>query len=131
MKSTSSGGHDPIDPEHILNIWVAPICNGVIGFATFPGEPFETDGVVIDPSAFGLGGTSMAPFNLGRTATHEVGHYFNLFHIWGDDSNPGDGIDDCSGTDLCGILLIRNVRISDVLHFRTSHAAMALQVICL
>jgi hypothetical protein len=101
MKSTSSGGHDPIDPEHILNIWVTPLCGGIIGFATFPGEPLATDGVVIAPSAFGLGGTSQAPFNLGRTATHEVGHYFNLFHIWGDDTNPNDGIGDCEGSDQC------------------------------
>lgn len=94
MKSTAAGGHDPIDPEHILNIWVTPICGGVLGFATFPGEPLETDGIVINPSAFGVGGTSQAPFNLGRTATHEVGHYFNLFHIWGDDD------DLCSGSDF-------------------------------
>ena len=43
-----------------------------------------TDGVVCDDNAFGTTGTASAPFNKGRTATHEVGHYFNLRHIWGD-----------------------------------------------
>ncbi len=38
-----------------------------------------------DPdSGFGTDGTAAAPFNLGRTATHEVGHWLNLRHIWGD-----------------------------------------------
>jgi hypothetical protein len=94
MKSTAAGGHDPIDAEHILNIWVTPICDGILGFATFPGEPLVTDGVVIDPSAFGTSGTAQAPYNLGRTATHELGHYFNLIHIWGDELL-------CTGTDNC------------------------------
>jgi hypothetical protein len=48
---------------------------------------------VITFSGFGTTGTAAAPFNLGRTATHEVGHWLNLFHIWGDD---GTG---CAGTD--------------------------------
>ena len=38
-------------------------------------------------------GTAQAPFNKGRTATHEIGHYFNLRHIWGD-------TEDCSGSDM-------------------------------
>ena len=45
-------------------------------------------------SAFGNTGTATAPFNLGRTATHEIGHWLNLRHIWGDD---GTG---CSGSDF-------------------------------
>ncbi len=53
----------------------------------------RTDGVVINYQAFGTIGTAQAPFNKGRTATHEVGHYFNLRHIWGD--TP-----DCSGSDM-------------------------------
>jgi hypothetical protein len=48
---------------------------------------------VIDYRAFGTKGSAQAPFNLGRTATHEVGHYFNLRHIWGD-------TEDCSGSDF-------------------------------
>ena len=52
-----------------------------------------TDGVVINFQAFGTKGTAKSPFNLGRTATHEVGHYLNLRHIWGD-------TEDCSGSDM-------------------------------
>ena len=59
-----------------------------------PAAPPATDGVVILHTAFGTTGTAAAPFDLGRTATHEVGHWLNLRHIWGDD---GDG---CSGTDF-------------------------------
>jgi hypothetical protein len=50
---------------------------------------------VILNSAFGNIGTATDPFDLGRTTTHEVGHWLNLFHIWGDD---GTG---CKGSDLC------------------------------
>src|SRR6185503_7844831 len=49
----------------------------------------STDGVVIDDNAFGSTGTVQAPYNKGRTATHEVGHWLNLRHIWGD-ANCGD-----------------------------------------
>ena len=52
----------------------------------------KTDGVVILYTAFGTTGVAADPFNLGRTATHEVGHYLNLRHIWGDTN-------DCSGSD--------------------------------
>jgi hypothetical protein len=49
--------------------------------------------VVILYKAFGTSGTVVAPFNLGRTTTHEIGHFFNLRHIWGD-------TEDCGGSDL-------------------------------
>lgn len=67
-----------------LTIWVANIGGGILGYAQFPGGPESTDGVVISPQYFGTNGTATAPFNLGRTATHEVGHWLNLRHIWGD-----------------------------------------------
>src|SRR5882724_1527485 len=63
------------------------------GIAQFPGGPEATDGVVINYRAFGTLGTAEVPFDKGRTATHEIGHYFNLRHIWGD--TP-----DCSGSDM-------------------------------
>jgi hypothetical protein len=50
----------------------------------FPGGASSTDGVVIDSKYFRTTGTAAFPFNLGRTATHEVGHWMNLRHIWGD-----------------------------------------------
>ncbi|NJL75681.1 MAG: T9SS type A sorting domain-containing protein [Saprospiraceae bacterium] len=88
MKFTSSGGRDGWNPEEYLNIWVCDLGSGLLGYAAFPADlatrPAE-DGVVIDYQSFGTMGTAAAPFNLGRTTTHEVGHWLNLRHIWGDD----------------------------------------------
>ena len=92
VKRASTGGVDPITPKSHLNMWVCPLGGGLLGYAQFPGGPTATDGVVINYRAFGTSGTAEAPFNKGRTATHEVGHYLNLRHIWGD--TP-----DCSGSD--------------------------------
>jgi Pregnancy-associated plasma protein-A len=92
VKSAASGGADGWPADRYLNIWVCRLGN-LLGYAQFPGGPGHSDGVVIDYRAFGTSGTAEAPFNLGRTATHEVGHWLNLFHIWGDD---GLG---CAGTD--------------------------------
>jgi len=93
VKKASTGGIAPITPKANLNLWVCPLSGGLLGYAQFPGGPVATDGVVINYLAFGTNGTARAPFNKGRTATHEVGHYFNLRHIWGD--TP-----DCSGSDM-------------------------------
>lgn len=93
VKSTARGGVDPWSPDHYVNIWVCKLGAGLLGYAQFPGGPPETDGVVILYTAFGTTGTATAPFNLGRTTTHEVGHYFNLRHIWGD-------VIGCGGTDF-------------------------------
>ncbi len=93
VKFSSKGGKSPLDTSKYLNIWVCQLGDGLLGYAQFPGGPKATDGVVALHNAFGTSGTATAPFNKGRTATHEVGHYFNLRHIWGD--TP-----DCSGTDM-------------------------------
>ena len=92
VKKASTGGIAPKDPAKYLNLWVCALGGGLLGYAQFPGGPAATDGVVINYRAFGTSGTAEAPFDRGRTATHEVGHYFNLRHIWGD-------TEDCSGTD--------------------------------
>ncbi len=94
IKNPKSGGVEPWDTRRYLNLWVAPLTGGLLGYAQFPGGPESTDGVVISYTAFGLRGTTVEPFHRGRTATHEVGHFLNLFHLWGD-------MPDCSGTDLC------------------------------
>lgn len=94
VKSSASGGADAWPADKYLNIWVCQLAGGLLGYAQFPGGPAATDGVVILHSAFGTTGTAAAPFNLGRTTTHEVGHWLNLRHIWGDD---GTG---CSGSDF-------------------------------
>ncbi len=84
MKKSNKGGVDPWDPSSYMNMWVCNLSNGILGYAQFPGGNPATDGIVILSSAFGRYGSAQAPFNLGRTATHEVGHYLNLRHIWGD-----------------------------------------------
>ncbi|WP_273446089.1 M43 family zinc metalloprotease [Neolewinella agarilytica] len=89
-----------VNPASTLNIWVCNIGGGILGYAQFPGGSPSTDGVVCDYRYFGTNGTATAPFNLGRTGTHEVGHYLNLRHIWGD---GGCGVDDfVSDTPLAG-----------------------------
>jgi hypothetical protein len=93
VKKRTTGGIAPITPKTHLNLWVCPLGAGLLGYAQFPGGPAASDGVVIHYQAFGTMGTAKAPFNKGRTATHEVGHYLNLRHIWGD--TP-----DCSGSDM-------------------------------
>jgi hypothetical protein len=93
VKSTATGGADPWPSDRYLNVWVCLLEEGLLGYAQFPGGPAETDGVVITYTGFGTTGTAAAPFNLGRTATHEVGHWLNLRHIWGDDGNGCNGSD--------------------------------------
>jgi hypothetical protein len=93
VKKSSTGGIPPVDTAKYLNIWVCALRDDLLGYAQFPGGPAATDGVVINYRAFGTTGSAHAPFDKGRTATHEVGHYFNLRHIWGD-------VPDCSGSDM-------------------------------
>lgn len=89
MKSSKRGGIDPTSPTTTLNLWVCNIGGGILGYAQFPGGSSATDGVVIGPQYFGNTGYVSAPYDKGRTATHEVGHWLNLRHIWGD-ANCGD-----------------------------------------
>ncbi|MFB9292417.1 zinc metalloprotease [Persicitalea jodogahamensis] len=94
VKNSKRGGSNPV-PGY-LNIWVCNIGGGILGYAQFPGGSASTDGVVIGPEYFGssaLGSNFYlsAPYDLGRTATHEIGHWLNLRHIWGD---GGCGVDD-------------------------------------
>lgn len=86
VKKTSSGGSDPIDPTTKLNMWVCDLSSGLLGYAQFPGGSASTDGIVVDYQAFGTSASypMYSVFNLGRTATHEIGHWVNLRHIWGD-----------------------------------------------
>ncbi|MCX6879523.1 MAG: autotransporter-associated beta strand repeat-containing protein [Verrucomicrobia bacterium] len=88
VKYTASGGQDAWPRDKYLNIWVCNLGSDLLGYAYSPGAPAAIDGVVILHSAFGNIGTAAAPsnpYNLGRTATHEIGHWLNLRHIWGDD----------------------------------------------
>ncbi len=95
VKYTAQGGHDVWDPDRFLNIWVCGLSGGLLGYAQPPGMPSATDGVVIDADYFG-DLSALAPFDRGRTCTHELGHYFSLRHIWGDEPlcSLDDGVDD-------------------------------------
>ncbi len=96
MKKTKQGGFDPVSPSTKLNIWVCTIGGGILGYAQFPGGAAATDGVVCDGKYFGVTSDSGSsyPYNLGRTATHEVGHWMNLRHIWGDATCGSDLVAD-------------------------------------
>jgi hypothetical protein len=102
IKYTSLGGCDAWPRDRYLNIWVCNLASPLLGYTQFPGiGTAATDGVVIKYNAFGRRGKLDATYNKGRTTTHEIGHWLNLVHIWGDDDN-GNGIctsSECTGSD--------------------------------
>jgi len=80
-----------------INIFVQPN-TGLLGYSPLGGAG-NGDGVVVDAAAFGKGSgcgivSPNAPFNLGRTLTHELGHYLLLDHIWGNGCNVDDDVAD-------------------------------------
>jgi len=96
------------DPNDYFNVWVADLSGGLLGYAQFPsssglagmptnGGSANTDGCVILYSSVGSVANPApgGPYNLGRTLTHEAGHWLGLRHIWGDDGGA------CSGSDFC------------------------------
>jgi hypothetical protein len=101
VKFHSSGGLDAWDPQRYFNIWV---CNYTYSdgtsyifsaYAQFPGSGINnTYGIVIRYGAFGLDDTTYFRGS-GGILSHEIGHCFNLRHIWGDDGTS------CSGSDYC------------------------------
>ncbi len=93
VKFFSQGGSDIWDRNQYLNIWVCDLGSGLLGYAQFPGGQASTDGVVCDYAYFGRINAS-APYDKGRTATHEVGHWLNLRHIWGDATCGSDLVSD-------------------------------------
>ncbi|HEY6505131.1 MAG TPA: choice-of-anchor J domain-containing protein, partial [Chitinophagaceae bacterium] len=109
IKVTASGGLDAWDFTQYMNVWVGG-GGGLLGYATFPGTSTPAQqGVVTD-----IIGTSNNPcyvnpdYNLGRTMTHEVGHYLGLFHIWGDEGG-------CTNSDfrnLGGTCVISDVALA-------------------
>lgn len=117
------------DASRYMNMWSVAFNggSGILGYAQFPGGAASTDGVVSDYRYFGSDDdpnvTLPAPFNLGRTMTHEVGHYLGLFHTFQDGCSGGDLVADTpavatpnygcpAGTDSCasdpGLDMIEN-----------------------
>lgn len=92
IKYSSQGGDDAWDSRYYLNFWVGDL-GSMLGYSTFPGAAAEKDGVAMNYTAFGTINVS-APYNLGRTATHEVGHWLGLKHVWGDSYCGDDLVDD-------------------------------------
>jgi hypothetical protein len=99
------------DPYSYFNIWVTDVNTntGILGYATFPGGSNLTglpstgtannDGIWVWGKCFGNTGTLALPYTLGRTATHETGHWLGLRHIGGDGNGNPNG--DCNATDYC------------------------------
>lgn len=97
-KQFSTGGLDAWDPTKYLNLWVVDFgTSGLLGVSVFPGDPrpITLHGFVCDYRGFGRGASYLfTNFNKGRTTTHELGHFLNCRHIWGDDGTA------CTGSDF-------------------------------
>ena len=85
IKYHQFGGYDAWDPARYLNVWIGELSLAQ-GRATFPNTVSpEASGVIIDPDFFGIHppGSGYEPFHRGKTLVHEIGHFFNLLHVWG------------------------------------------------
>ena len=94
VKNPSTDGYATWNPSNYLNIYVCNIGGGILGYSPYPGAPALNDGIVIDYRYFGTTGVVSPPYHLGRTATHEIGHWLNLNHIWGDSTCGDDDVAD-------------------------------------
>jgi hypothetical protein len=91
-KRTALGGVDGWDQGQYMNIWICSLAGGILGYSSFPDDDDKSlQGVVIDYRA--IPGGQYSSYNEGKTLTHETGHFFNLYHTWGDDNGA------CTGTD--------------------------------
>ena len=105
------------DANRYINIWLVDMSSdGILGFATFPStstltgldnsETNATAGLAIDPTTVGSifsstsCGSSTNPYTLGKTMSHEMGHFLGLRHIWGDQDPAPCATDYCDDTPL-------------------------------
>jgi len=116
LKQPSAGGVAPWDPQHLINIWIVPLKDGISGYAQMPGGPPETDGIVIDYRFFGKKDSSVTPYFQGKTLTHLMGNYLNLYDLWGQEklctddfvsdtpihNTPNSGCPDYKHVTTCG-----------------------------
>ena len=94
MKFPAQGGAAAWDSKRYLNIWICKMSSRSLGYATPPGAAADRDGVVLAYDVFGTVGNVRAVYNKGRTATHEIGHWLGLIHVWGDEKCGDDHVDD-------------------------------------
>ncbi len=97
LKHTATGGLDAWDGNKYFNVWIGNFTDGLLGIATFPWmTPADEQGVAIHYGSIDqpCGSPFAGAFDGGRTLVHETGHYFYLFHIWGDDGGA------CTGNDF-------------------------------
>ncbi|CAD6893577.1 unnamed protein product [Tilletia controversa] len=82
-----------------LNLYITSLANGLLGYSTFPWDyntynPSWEDGVVVHGPSLPSTSTAFAPYNLGRTATHEVGHWLGLYHPFQGESCSSSSLGD-------------------------------------
>lgn len=94
IKYSDQGGDDAWDSDKYLNIWVGNLAGAMVGYSSPIGGPKDKDGIAVKPTAFGTKGIASAPYHLGKTVVHEVGHWLGLRHIWGDATCGDDLVDD-------------------------------------
>ena len=94
------------NPKKYLNFWIVKSIDGsssIQAYSYLPsatgGPAYAGDGVVVVYKYFGKGGNFSFLYNLGKTSTHESGHYFDLMHTWGRDLPGYGGCDDDDGID--------------------------------
>ncbi len=95
IKVSANGGLDAWDATKYYNVWVGDNSDNILGYGTFPGvQSNNLQGVVVNYIGFGSNSCYTASsYDMGRTLVHETGHFFGLFHIWGDE-------DACQGDDF-------------------------------
>ena len=94
IKFSNIGGQDAWNADKYLNIWIGNTAGGIIGYSSLAGSDKNKEGVVIRYDAFGTIGKVTAPYNKGKTAVHEIGHWLALHHIWGDQFCGDDKVAD-------------------------------------